>query len=186
MLDERDYPALFGTTQADWAPIDPTCAIRVPLTARTAGYRWWCPSGEWCGRAAFMLAASPPKSGGARSGVCRLRALVPAPGFRNPDVMLWPRSTRERDRRDSPAPASDRRCGHWDNAHWGSHIDRARREKLKASLRSLVVLVPLVLVENTFKVTPTPDQYPVQALLPYGSSYPQLGECVGVRRLDRR
>src|SRR6266511_4242579 len=64
MLDERDYPALFGTTQADWAPIDPTCAIRVPLTARTAGYRWWCPSGEWCGRAAFMLAASPPKSGG--------------------------------------------------------------------------------------------------------------------------
>ncbi len=42
-----------------------------------------------------MLAASPPKSGGAHSGVCRLRALVPALGFRNPDVMLWPRSTRE-------------------------------------------------------------------------------------------
>src|SRR6266536_6498711 len=30
MLDERDYPALFGTTQADRAPIGPTCAIRVP------------------------------------------------------------------------------------------------------------------------------------------------------------
>src|SRR6266508_1716449 len=162
MLDERDYPALFGTTQADWAPIDPTCAIRVPLTARTAGYRWWCPSGEWCGRAErfasrdlFIVAAIlsdlrprrlhagrlATQEWWARSGVCRLRALVPAPGFRNPDVMLWPRSTRERDRRDSPAPASDRRCGHWDNAHWGSHIDHARREKLKASLRSLVVLV---------------------------------------------
>jgi hypothetical protein len=83
-------------------------------------------------------------------------------------------------------PASDRRCGHWDNAHWESHIDHARREKLKASLRSLVVVVPRILVENTFKVTPTPDQYPVQALLPYGSSYPPLGERVGVRRLDRR
>src|SRR6266568_9563773 len=61
----------------------------------------------------------------------------------------------------------------------------ARRQKIKASVPSLVVVVPHVLVENTFKVTSTPDQYPVQALLPDGS-HPSLGDRVGVRCLDRR
>src|SRR6266496_2495629 len=82
-------------------------------------------------------------------------------------------------------PTSDRRCGHSDNTRTGSPIDHARWAKLKASVRPLVVVVAHVLVENTFKVTSTPDQHPVQALLPDGS-YPPLGECVGVRRLDRR
>jgi hypothetical protein len=53
-------------------------------------------------------------------------------------------------------------------------------------VRPLVVVVPHVLVKNTFfKVTSTPDQHPVQALRPDGS-YPPLVDRVGVRRLDRR
>ena len=82
-------------------------------------------------------------------------------------------------------PASDYRGGHRANAHDGCLVDRAWRQKLQASVRPLVVVVPNVLVENALKVTSTPDQHPVQALLPHGS-YPPLSEGVGVRRLDRR
>jgi hypothetical protein len=82
-------------------------------------------------------------------------------------------------------PASDYRGGHRANAHDGCLVDRAWRQKFKASVRPLVVVVPNVLVENAPKVTSTPGQHPVQALLPHGS-YPPLSEGVGVRRLDRR
>ena len=82
-------------------------------------------------------------------------------------------------------PASDRRCGSSGHARRGSFVDRAWRPKIKASVRSFVVVVPQVLVENTFKVASTPDQHPVQALLPNGP-HPPLSEGVGVRRLDRR
>ena len=81
-------------------------------------------------------------------------------------------------------PALDR-GDDWDSARCRSPVDRARRHEIKASVRSLLVVVPHVLVENTFKVTSTPDQYPVQALLPDGS-HPSLGDRVGVRCLDRR
>ena len=78
-------------------------------------------------------------------------------------------------------PASDRRCGHSDSTRSGSPIHRARRPKIKTSVRPLVVVVPHVLAENTFQVMSTPDQHPVQALLPDGS-YPPLGERVGSSR----
>jgi hypothetical protein len=51
--------------------------------------------------------------------------------------------------------------------------------------RSLVVVVPQVLVEDPLKMTTTPDQHPVQTLPPDGS-YPPLGERAGVGRLDGR
>src|SRR5512132_1215071 len=82
-------------------------------------------------------------------------------------------------------PASDHRGGHRANAHDGCLVDRAWRQKLKASVRPLVVVVPNVLVQNAFKVASAPDQHPVRALLPH-SPYPPLSEGVGVRRLDRR
>ena len=204
MLDERDYPALFGTTQADWAPIGPTCAIRVPLAARTAGYRWWCPSGEWCGRAErcasrdwFIVAAIlsdlrprrlpcwPPRHprvvGHTQACVGFGPSCQPL-GSEIPTsccgLVVLVNETAE------TAPASDRRCGGCGHARRGSLGDRARREKRKASLRPLVVVVPLVLVEDPRKLASTPDQHPVQALLP-DRPHPPLSERVGVRRLDR-
>src|SRR6266536_6357122 len=62
-------------------------------------------------------------------------------------------------------------------------LDTPGRTKCEASVRPLIVVVPHVLVENPFKVTPTPDQHPIQALLP-DASYPPLRDRVGVRRLD--
>jgi hypothetical protein len=53
----------------------------------------------------------------------------------------------------------------------------------RLSVRSLVVIVPHVLVENSLKVTSTPDQHPVQALLP-DCPHPALGDRACVRRLD--
>jgi C-terminal processing protease CtpA/Prc len=44
-----------------------------------------------------------------------------------------------------------------------------RWAKRQASVRPLMVVVPHVLVENPFKVTSTPDQQPVRALLPDGT-----------------
>jgi hypothetical protein len=68
-------------------------------------------------------------------------------------------------------PASDYRGGHRANAHDGCLVDRAWRPKLKAPVGPLLVEVPHVLVKDAFKVTSTPDQHPVHALLPHGS-YP--------------
>jgi hypothetical protein len=78
-------------------------------------------------------------------------------------------------------PASDRCYGACGHARRGSFVACAWRPKIKASVRSFVVVVPHVFVEDTFKVASTPDQYPVQALLP-DSSYPPLGERVGSSR----
>jgi hypothetical protein len=66
----------------------------------------------------------------------------------------------------------------------GSGADSARRTKRKAPMRPLVVVVPHVLVERSLKMAPTPDQHPVQTLLP-DRLYPALGDRVGIRRLDR-
>jgi hypothetical protein len=63
-------------------------------------------------------------------------------------------------------------------------FDSPGRTEREASVRSFVVVVPHVFVEDTFKVASTPDQHPVQALLP-DRPYPALGEGVGVWRLDR-
>jgi hypothetical protein len=52
-------------------------------------------------------------------------------------------------------------------------------------MRPLIVVVPHVLVQNPFKVTATSNQHLVQTLLS-NRPYPPLGECVGVRCLDRR
>ena len=52
-------------------------------------------------------------------------------------------------------------------------------------MRSLVVVVPYILVEDPLKMATTPDQHPIQTLLSY-RLYPPLGERVGVRRLDGR
>ena len=49
-------------------------------------------------------------------------------------------------------------------------------------MRPLVVVVEHVLVENTLKTTPTPDQHPVQTLLS-DRPHPALGDRIGVRRL---
>jgi hypothetical protein len=51
-------------------------------------------------------------------------------------------------------------------------------------VRPLVVVVTHVLVEHSLKMAWTPDQHPVQALLP-DRPHPALGERVRVRRLDR-
>jgi hypothetical protein len=67
----------------------------------------------------------------------------------------------------------------------GSDVATPRRSKLKASVRSLVVIVPHVLVEDLLKVASTPDQHPVQTLLS-NRPYPPLSDGVGIRCLDRR
>jgi hypothetical protein len=51
-------------------------------------------------------------------------------------------------------------------------------------MRSLVVVVPHVLVEDSLKVAPTPDEQPVQAFLS-DRPHPALGVGVRIRRRDR-
>jgi hypothetical protein len=62
-------------------------------------------------------------------------------------------------------------------------LDTPGRTKREASVRPLVVVVAHVLVEQSHKVASTPDQHPVQALLP-DRPYPALGDRVGVWRLE--
>jgi hypothetical protein len=102
-------------------------------------------------------------------------------GFGDSDVMPRPGSTRAPNRPGDPGA----------NAHGGrgparhhSDIDTPRWSKRKASVWPLVVVVPHVLVEHSLKMTPTPDQHPVQTLLSY-RPHPALRERVGIRRLDR-
>ena len=64
------------------------------------------------------------------------------------------------------------------------NLDTSGRPKREASVRPLIVVVPQVLVEHPLKMTPTPDQHPIQTLLPH-RPHPALGERVGVRRLNR-
>ena len=54
---------------------------------------------------------------------------------------------------------------------------RSRIKNVYRSVRSLVVVVPHVLVENPPKMTPTPDQHPLQTLLP-DRPHPALRERV--------
>jgi hypothetical protein len=88
--------------------------------------------------------------------------------------------------------ATSRPCGRagWtehdrnrDNGCCGLSGVTPRRTKLKASMRSRIVVVPQVLVEDPLKVATPPDQHPVQALLS-DRPHPPLRDCVGVRRLD--
>jgi hypothetical protein len=65
-----------------------------------------------------------------------------------------------------------------------SDLATARRAELQASVRSLVVVVAHVLIEDPLKMAGPPDQHPVQALLP-DRPHPALGERIGVRRLHR-
>jgi hypothetical protein len=74
--------------------------------------------------------------------------------------------------------------GDRDRARRSSGGDAAGRAKRKASVRSLVVVVPHILVEHSLKVASAPDQHPVQTLLP-DRPHPALGDRVGVWRLDR-
>jgi hypothetical protein len=60
----------------------------------------------------------------------------------------------------TPNPIDDRGSG-----RRGSGVDAHRRAKCKASVRPLVVVVPHVLAEHSLKVTPTPNQHPIQTLL---------------------
>jgi hypothetical protein len=64
------------------------------------------------------------------------------------------------------------------------NLDTSGRPKREASVRPLTVVVPQVLVEHPLKMTPTPDQHPIQTLLPH-RRHPALGERAGVRRLHR-
>jgi hypothetical protein len=64
------------------------------------------------------------------------------------------------------------------------NLQTSGRPKREASVRPLTVVVPQVLVEHPLKMTPTPDQHPIQTLLPH-RPHPALGERVGVRRLNR-
>ena len=64
------------------------------------------------------------------------------------------------------------------------NLDTSGRPKREASVRPLTVVVPQVLVEHPLKMTPTPDQHPIQTLLPH-RPHPALGERVGIRRLNR-
>src|SRR5215213_592787 len=64
------------------------------------------------------------------------------------------------------------------------NLDTSGRPKREASVRPLIVVVPQVLVEHPLKMTPTPDQHPIQTLLPH-RPHRALGERVGVRRLNR-
>src|SRR6266536_1454574 len=73
-----------------------------------------------------------------------------------PETIPTPNAAGDRD---------NRRC------RCGSDVDTARRPKRKASVRSLVVVVPQVLIEDPLKVTSAPNQHPVQALLPHGSHH---------------
>jgi len=80
-----------------------------------------------------------------------------------------------------PAPNAGRYCYH---IRPSPNLDTSGRPKRQASVRPLVIVVPHVLVEHSLKMASTPDQHPVQTLLPDGP-HPALGERVGVRRLDR-
>jgi hypothetical protein len=51
-------------------------------------------------------------------------------------------------------------------------------------MRSLIVVVPHILVENSLKVAPAPDQQPIQAFLS-DRPHPALGGGVRIRRMDR-
>src|SRR6266496_3164822 len=75
--------------------------------------------------------------------------------------------------------------GDRDSTSVGLVVDNPWRAKRQASVRSLVVVVPHVLVEDTLQVASTSDQHPVQALLP-DRPHPPLGERACVRRLDGR
>ena len=65
-----------------------------------------------------------------------------------------------------------------------SDLDTPGRPEREASVWPLVFVVPHIFLEDNFKVASTPDQHPVQALLPHGS-YPPLDRAC-VPRLDRR
>src|SRR6266545_4613275 len=80
-----------------------------------------------------------------------------------------------------PAPNAG---GGRDRARRSSDGDTSGRAKRKASVGPLVVVVTHVLVEHALKMASTPDQHPVQTLLP-DRPHPPLGERVGVRCLDR-
>lgn len=77
--------------------------------------------------------------------------------------------------------------GDRDNARcwWGSAVETARRTKLKASMRSLIVVVPHILAEDPLRMVSAPDQHPIQTLPP-NRLHPALGDRVGIRRLDGR
>src|SRR6266700_6657927 len=74
--------------------------------------------------------------------------------------------------------------GDRDSTRVGLVVDNPRRAKRQASVRSLVVVVAQILVEDPLKVASTPDQHPVQALLP-DCPHPPFAERACVRRLDR-
>src|SRR6266545_3195087 len=78
-----------------------------------------------------------------------------------------------------PAPNAG---GGRDRARRSSDGDTSGRAKRKASVGPLVVVVTHVLVEHALKMASTPDQHPVQTLLP-DRLHPPLGERVGVRCL---
>jgi hypothetical protein len=82
-----------------------------------------------------------------------------------------------------PVPPPDS-TGEWGSTSAGLAVDTPRRAKRHASVRSLVVVVAHILGEHPLKVAPTPDQHPVQTLLP-DCPHPALGERVGIRRLHR-
>jgi len=60
-------------------------------------------------------------------------------------------------------------------------LDSPGRAEREASVRPLIVVVPYVLVDDSLKMTPTPDQRPVQTLLP-DRPHPALGDRVGPSR----
>ena len=80
-----------------------------------------------------------------------------------------------------PAPNAGGDC---DRIRPSPNLDTSGRPKREAWVRPLTVVVPQVLVEHPLKLTPTPDQPPIQTLLPH-RPHPALGERVGVRRLNR-
>jgi hypothetical protein len=82
-----------------------------------------------------------------------------------------------------PVPPPDS-TGERGSTSAGLAVDPPRRAKRQASVRSLVVVVAHILGEHPLKVAPTPDQHPVQTLLP-DCPHPALGERVGIRRLHR-
>jgi hypothetical protein len=51
--------------------------------------------------------------------------------------------------------------GDRDSTRAGLAVDNPRRAKRQASVRSLVVVVPQILVEDPLKVVPAPDQHPI-------------------------
>jgi hypothetical protein len=77
-------------------------------------------------------------------------------------------------------PASDR-GGDGDNVRGRFGAGHRWRPKIQASMRSLIVVVPHILVENCLKVAPTPDQQPIQAFLS-DRPHPALSERVGPSR----